>query len=82
MCTATKLELCTHGACTYKSTTYYKCTIAYVALDYVTVFLKTDPNRTRAEIRTFYILKHYPDITSTWLKMAKSAFTEGFLPTL
>ena len=52
----------------------------------VTGFMKTGPNRTRTEIHFIaYIkvtLEHCPDVPSTWLKMAKSAFKEGFLPTL
>ena len=52
---------------------------------YVTGYVKTDPNRTRTEIHL--TLKLHSSTTQTYvpnirLKMAKSAFTEGLLPTL
>ena len=52
----------------------------------VTGFMKTSPNHTRTEIHLLPNIKatlwHCPDVPSTWLKMAKSSFTEGFLQTL
>ena len=46
------------------------------------------PVQIAQELKSFLLpnikatLQHCPDVPSTWLKMAKSAFTEGFLPTL
>ena len=68
----------------------YICIASYVA-NIVKYYMWLDlwkPIQITQELKSIWLpnikaaLLHYPDVPSTWLKMAKSAFTEGLLPTL
>ena len=75
-----------YNVCQRWMTCIFQYVVTIVICIYVTVFVKTDPNCTKSEIRFIAEYQTFtlalPRIPNTWLQMAKSAFTDGLLLSL